>query len=1349
MLQYIKPLLLTTLLCISLKIDAQNKRFFDYNEGLSNSLINKVYQDQLGFIWVATEDGLNRFDGIHFKTFTQKSNQLKANYITTITESKDGTLWFGLINGLVKYSHSTDTFEEIKVYVNDKQVHPFVSGLTESSNGDIWVSTFGYGLVRIDKITGRARYSTKLNKQFCSIHIRALFQDSEGLLWLGSDSEGVDIYNPHSGEIKNYSYSSGSTIQLPFNDIATICEDNNGHIYLGSLKSGLCMINKADSSVIQIQPQKKGEAALPVKDLFLDSKNRLWIGTDGSGLKRLNTSTKQLEDYSPPSSSFDFSKSKIHSIIEDRMRNIWVGIFQKGLFLFPESQELFNNYGYKAFGENSIGSSSITAISGDKNIIWIGTDGDGLYRYNKEEKSVEHIPLKDQAVNKKGNSVFSFNNSDADYLWIGTYSNGLIRYHKKSGAAKHYRHNPDNPNSLPADIITSIKNGANNNYWLSTYGAGVIQFDPISEQFNKLPLPDSINNLIPKWVNDVYIDEQRNFWIGSFDGLWHINTKKQEITIYDIDSGHMPSNVVYCIRTDYWGNMWVGTYEGLVRIDTATKTFTTLDEHNGLASEVICAIEEDEFHQIWLSTHEGLSRYNPVNNVFTNYYASDGLQSNEFSRNAVYKTADNRILFGGINGITEIRKDYNSFSRNAPEVMLTNFSKFNQEIKLGDASGKHQILNKPIVLADTIHLVERDNVFSINFTSKQLANQSRISYEYKIEGFDNGWNQSLPSNRTATYTNLPHGTYIFKVRGIDKDKFSEPRELTIIIHPPWYKTVWAKTLWFILSVVLVYIVVQMYKEKFRRIEVEKLNEKKMQFFINISHEIRTPLSLIIDPLDKLLSLKVDAETKRLYSIMQQNSNRIFRLINQLLDIRKIDKGQMLVKYQKTNLYELINEVASSYQYMASSRNIEFNFETTNKDLEVWIDPLNFEKVVINLLSNAFKFTPQGGKIDVKMYLIDKESAANKWVEITVTDNGIGIKKADLERIFERFYQVESSETRNKTGTGIGLHLSRSLVELHKGYLYAENAYEGPGSKFVIQLPLGNKHLPVNDLVIDANRLPAPVSIQRGKPDFIEKKKIDKPANTNIRIMIVEDELEIRNYLIDELSAKYKVSAYENGQLALAEVMNDQPDIIISDIMMPVMDGITFCKRVKNNIETSHIPLILLTALSKEEDKAEGIETGADMYLVKPFNTSFLHKSISNLLENRRKVAAKLENTAEKYSVEPIEIKSHDELMLQKVMSIIKDNLSNTELNVEMLADGVGISRVHMHRKLKELTNQSARDLIKNIRMKQAAYILVNKKMNISEVAYAVGYSSLSHFSTSFKGYYGVSPKEYVEKQSCK
>ena len=1348
-----KQYLTLLLILLSTLVFSQKKKLFDYNEGLSNSLINQIYQDHLNFLWVATENGLNQFDGIKFKSYANNinlNNTLKTNFVTALTEDKKGDLWVAQINGLQVYKHETESFQDIELALPHQKEHLFISCMVTSSNGDIWLTTTGHGLIRIDKNTLQPDYCEKLNKQLGKHSLEDIFEDKEGVLWIASN-QSINSFDPTTKEIKHFTLTKDNKTFFSNKEISCICEGDKNLIYIGFLNGGLAQLNKQTGIIKQINCENKNEDYLPVKDILFDSKNRLWVGTDGFGLKLLNQESNLLEDYTTVNASFDFLKSKIHSIIEDNAGNIWLGIFQKGIYLLPESQETFKTYGYKAFDQNSIGSSCITAIDGHEKELWIATDGDGLYYLNRSTKKVKHIPLKNESGIFVGENILTLYNDSNDYLWLGRYINGLIRYNKKNGSFKTFTTKKNNTTGKTYNKITSITKNNKNQLIIGTLGDGICRFDTQKElYYDGLDIPDSLNAKIPKWILCVYIDKAQNIWIGTYVGLFHINLKTKLLTQFSKENGLLKNNTVDCILSDSKNNIWAGTYEGLVKIKSDHSSSSFYDINDGLCDNVICSIIEDEYNQLWISTHNGLSRFNPEDESFTNYYSYDGIQANEFSRNAAFKSDKQELFFGGINGITQINKNYATIIREVRDVILTEFLSFDKPINIGDKSGKHVILDKSIVLEDTIKLREQDNVFSIGFTSTDFANQTAVSYEYIMEGFDLSWNVTSSTNKRATYTNLNHGTYTFSVRAVDKENLSTARKLTIIIYPPWYKMLWAKILWILLIGTFFYGIFLLYMEKVKRLHAEKVNEMKMQFFINISHEIKTPLSLILDPLEKLIKQDFDEKNARLFFIMQQNANRIYRLVSQMMDVRRIDKGQILIKFQQTNIYSFIKEIAQSYELLANDKKISFNITTSDPNLEVWIDPLNFEKVIFNLLSNAFKFTLSDGAIELSITkeTIKKGNRHHEQLKIIISDTGIGIKESEIERIFNRFYQVYSSNTKHSTGTGIGLHLSRSLVILHKGKLLAENRTDRTGSRFIISLPLGNEHLSPKDLITEKTALPAP---SRKYVSQVSKENAQIPIDksikhkTNYKIMIVDDEVDIRNYLCNELSAYYKVVVCENGKKAHEILLDENPDLIISDIMMPEMDGITLCKKIKANILTNHIPVILLTALSKEENEIEGIETGADMYLVKPFKTEFIIKIIANILENRKNIYHKLQNKAE-HEIENIEIKSHDEILMQKVMAIVKDNISDSELNVEMLADGIGISRVHMHRKLKELTNQSARDFIKNIRMKQAAYLLTTSKINIGEVGYAIGYSNLSHFSKSFKSYYGVSPKEYSSKQ---
>ena len=663
-------------------------------------------------------------------------------------------------------------------------------------------------------------------------------------------------------------------------------------------------------------------------------------------------------------------------------------------------------------------------------------------------------------------------------------------------------------------------------------------------------------------------------------------------------------------------------------------------------------------------------------------------------------------------------------------------------------------------------LAHYDNTFSIIFSTLQYNNPEQISYQYKIGELSNQWLSTEPGVNRVTYNNLPPGKYTFHVRALSHGNLSEIRTVKILITPPWYEMWWAYCIYVFLLGLLVlgivnYILSRMRhrREIMKREHAEQLNEAKLQFFINISHEIRTPMTLIINPLEKLLAEKKGGEVQKTYLMIYRNAQRILRLINQLMDIRKLDKGQMFMKFRETDMVGFIDDVMLTFDYMARKKKIHFSFEHAMPQLKVWVDMNNFDKILMNIFSNAFKYTPEQGEITVSLSTgrdATRRDPLKEYFEITVTDSGIGLDREKIERIFERFYQIDNDVTKSNFGTGIGLHLSRSLVELHHGIILAENREDAPGSRFVIRIPLGSAHLRTDELEdVEALITPHAVLVKPEKTDLEEVfeeeegeedeegKKTGKAKN-RMRILIVEDEEEILSYLKEELEGDYRIMTRKNGREAYDTILADTPDLVISDIMMPEMDGLSLCRKIKQNTNVNHVPVILLTAKSKPEDTMEGMATGADAYMVKPFNTELLKSTIANLLANRKLLKSKFSGAQQQEDkVQKLSMKSADEILMSKIMKVINENLSNPDLNVEMLAANVGLSRVHVHRKLKELTNLSARDFIKNIRLQQAAALLKEKKLTVSEVAYATGYTNLSHFSSSFKEVHGMSPKEYM------
>lgn len=1351
---------------------AQTGKFYSTDKELSNSLINAVYQDRKGFIWIATENGLNKFDGTRFSIYRHNatdSTSLKNNYVRTLFEDSRGNFWIGCINGLQRYDRATDNFHELFISRKDGRKNPHITSIIERRNGDLWIATSGQGAISLKKNSNPASFhiETELTDRIGSNYLNVIFEDSRQNLWIATEEKGLYRYSPESKELKSYK----APYHIAGDDVSAICEDAHGQIFVGTLTKGLFRLSSRQEG--NFEPVLyQNRMNLNIRTLIIDTRGKLIIGTDGEGVKEYQPQQDIIVDSEINAGPFDFSKSKVHSLIEDKDHNLWLGIFQKGLILVPGISNKFDYYGYKSIHNNTIGSSCVMAIHTDEQAtIWIGTDNDGLYAINDQGKQLRHYTH--QAGNPQsvpGTILCLYEDSNQE-LWLGSYFDGLARMNKQTGTCQ------DATSLLQGNLnagkpkVSCIIEDKNKNLWVGTYGSGLYKINLPTQHVTYYESTRnenddwSINRLPNDWISYLLEDKEGMIWIGTYKGLAVLNPQTDNFINYKKQNNLLPGYVVYSLLESSNGEIWAGTSEGLVCLNKDRLTpvlFTTAD---GLPSDIICGLAEDEKKNIWISTHQGISKLNPPEKKFINYYAGDGLQGNEFTRTAVFKDKRGKIFFRGTNGvtafypqdITEIKKEMN--------VLITGFHVANRPVKKGDKSGNNVITDTAVMDTEQFTLAYNENTFSIDFSVLEFSNPDRISYQYKIKELGDEWISTQPGTNRVTYSSLKPGKYTFSVQARDHNNFSNIRTVTIAITPPWYQTWWAKVIWGCLGALLIYALtmyilsrIRHRQEVMRQKHMEQINEAKLQFFINILHEIRTPMTLIISPLEKLLA--EHSEKQPVYLMIYRNAQRILRLINQLMDIRKLDKGQMHLKFRETDIVGFINDLMQTFNYQAQKKNITFTFEKELEgadSLKVWIDLNNFDKVLMNVLSNAFKYTHEGGNIEVSLKTGHNDAyrgALKDYFEIDITDNGIGIDKNKIEQIFERFYQIDNDMTQSNFGTGIGLHLSRSLVELHHGIIKAENREDGQGTRFVIRLPLGSNHLKAEELENPEETGSEPTISQLPKDSIYETEEENKTneyrkpkAKTRYRVLIVEDDEEIRRYIRSELDSDFRIYECTNGREGLETILKEKPDLVISDVMMPEMDGITLCRKIKQNININHIPIILLTAKSKAEDQIEGLEIGADAYIVKPFNTELLRTTISNLIANRERLRGKLvgEQQVEE-KITKIEMKSNDEILMSKVMKTINDHLADPTLNVEMLAANVGMSRVHMHRKLKELTNQSARDFIRSIRLKQAANLLREKNLSVSEVAYATGFSNLSHFSNTFRDFYGISPSEYKEQQ---
>ena len=1345
-------------LFLSVLCYGQTGKLFTVDNELSSSMINSIYQDKEDIIWIATEDGLNRYDGAKFSVYKHDfydEHSLQNNYVRVLFEDKKGTFFVGTLNGLQTYDRATGIFSHIPMtFKEGGKLEVNVSTIIERANGEILIGTSGHGIFLLNVTEGHIE-ARQLPGFVPSDLINQIYEDRNGTLWVITNDKG--IYSIDTNQRMTH-YPNGREIVWP----SSICEDKTGNIYVGCLKNGLFKYNPQTNGFTHIKCSSHPE--LPIKTLYNINQDEIYIGTDGNGMKVYNIQKGQIMESPVNITSFNFDKSKVHSILKDNQGNIWLGFFQKGVMIVPPVSNNFKYMGYKSSTHNTIGSCCIMSVCKDHTgSYWIGTDNDGIYRIDPDGKQQAHFEQRPGISHSVSSTIMSICEDSDRNLWIGSYRDGLAKLNPQTGHCE-YIYLPDKDHK-PAQSIYSIIEDKHRQLWVGAMGAGLYRINLETKEiyhcpstangFEYRPLSNILHN---SWINCLLYSTNDKLYIGTYDGLGCLDIPTMDFVSTYKTNRLLQGDVIYALYEDLHHNIWVGTSQGLKQLNPQTQKVRKYTISDGLPSNSISAIEGDANGNLWISTNFGISRFNPSTQTFVNFYASDGLQGNEFSKGVSFASTKGEIIFGSTSGITYFNPGEITSPNKKPEIRITDFYVHDKAVRLGMKSGRYDIVTTSVTNSDKFHLSHKDNSFSIELSAMEFYSPERISYSYTFNS--NTWVNLQSGVNRISFSELTPGIYHFQVKARDYNSYSEIKKLTIIISPPWYVSWWAKTIYCLTAVIITIFIIVQIRQRYRarqemleHIHAEQLNEAKLQFFINISHEIRTPMSLIISPLQKLMATDYDTERQQSYNIIYRNAERLLRLVNQLMDIRKIDKGQMQLKFQETDIVSFIQDLHYTFAYQANTKHIKLDFHSEVKELKAWIDPKNFDKVILNILSNAFKFTPENGNIQIRLCTGNDPNAAEKalsrYFEISIEDDGIGINETELERIFDRFYQIRNSQNNSNIGTGIGLHLTRSLVELHHGSITVENNQGTPGCRFIVRLPLGKEHLKPEDIDNSAVKQDS-VHITTALPTT---PLIETPPKTHskskYRVLIVEDDDEIRRYICQELGRDFHMQECRNGKEAFTYILKKTPDLIISDIMMPEMDGMTLCSKVKQNINTNHIPVILLTAKSREEDNLEGLSIGADAYITKPFSIEILRQSTFNLIKSRERLRNNFQGSqTQKERMQELEIESPDERLLDRIMKVINDNIANPELNVEMVAETVGISRVHLHRKLKELTNQSTRDLIRNLRLKQAATLLAKKRQSINEVAALTGFTNVAYFSTAFKELYGMTPTAYMEQNAA-
>lgn len=1300
---------------------AQAGKFFDIDHLRSGLFINQLYIDRNGFLWAVTSNGIVQYDGYQFQVFKQgqkNATGMGNNHVLCMAQARNGLFYFGTYANLQVYDGVK--FRDVKK-LNEKgePIYCNVNCLLVRKNGELVAGTSTDGLLSVKDNETACQMKIKLSG---AGEIRSIAEDNAEQLWIVAEN---GVYGYDGRHIRQY-MNDGDGMKF-----YCVCTDMSGNVYVGTANRGL--FRKQGEQFLHVA--ETGNTPIPA--LYPDHTGNILVGFDGKGISIYNPLTGELTANSYYSHEVELSKSKVYAIIEDSKENVWLGLSEKGIFQQPPSSSGFRYMGHKAGAKNVIGTSNICCVYVDsKANTWLGTDKDGIYCLDKDGRLVRHYS------EGTPSTVLTIDEDEEGRIWIGSYGEGGGWIDPQTS---HYH--PVNSRQNNFLSITDYAIDRKGRVWAGTMGQGLLMFTKGGQEIQQYRSADGTGKgLSHDFISQLSVSpDGHRLYVAVDNGLNCLDL--DDLTWNGIFGGKclMPGANVYLAR-EYNNTLWIGTTEGLFHYDLRKRELGHYTVEQGLPSNNITSIEKDQLDQLWIGTDMGLSCLNPKYSRFQNYYVEDGLQANYFTTGGSWAMTDGRLLFCGTGGITWFNPaDIDHREWNAT-VNLTAFTINGVPVDQTTLSGSYQVTDSLVSQSQHFELDYSDNSFAVRFSTLTFDDPERITYLYSINGdpfvaLQQGTNE-------ITFTHLAPGTYRFRVKASYKGAETAERTFTVVVHAPWYRSWWAYLLYAALLTLVVWRYIAYRRGRVRQqmqlqehIHAEELSEAKLRFFMNFSHDIRTPMTLIVTPLLSLIKRESDPQKRGIYEIMRRNAERILGLINQMMDLRKIDKGQMQMRMRETDLVGFIQELYSLFEHQARNRQIHFLYDHDSETLPIWIDRRYFDKVILNVLSNAFKFTPTGGEIAIRVSH-DQQNAT-----IAISDNGEKIPEDKLEQIFERFYQSDSKQSGQQTGTGIGLDLARSLVELHYGTISAHNLEQG--CEFVISLPLGSEHLKADEMVTEPDVETAEqltLAEVEDSDDTVEG-PIEAPTRQRPILVIAEDDEEIRDYLVKELSSDYDIKAFTDGRQAFAEIMRSVPDLVLSDVMMPDMDGNTLCMSLRSNLATRHVPVVMLTAMSMEEDRLRGLTTGADAYIVKPFNMDILRQTIVNLIQRTRTLRLKYEHTDQlEGKTSPKSVKSPDEKLLANIMKAINDHLDDENLTMDLIASEVGLSRVHLNRKMKDLTGQTPHDFIRKVRLKKAAELLACGKMNVSEVTYTCGFSSPTSFSALFKKFYGVAPSLYYKSK---
>ena len=1379
-LHYVKPPICLILICFAGNVSAQALtdlfiKKINSEDGLSHNIVNDIVQDGNGFIWIATHDGLNRFDGYEFKVYRfnpADSTSISGNYIKSLFVDQKGNLWISTRYGLNLYDSRKDNFRN---FMPDQNENLDITKISASNDGGLWISNYTGGFLHFDpERISFTQYNTE-NQSLPTNLIMSIHEDSENILWVGTGGYGVLVFRHEANSLDIHEQLGRKLNDFDVTQIEEIFEDNNSNIWIAG-RQGILLYNRSLNEFFHIQRtgETKGLSDNIILDIRQDYQGNILIGTQEGGLNILSQDQLKANHprkfrfsrILPGTESYNLSYRSIQSIYEDEDRNLWLGTFGNGVNLIPRYQPRFKLLKHSEQNPNTLNFDKIWGICEDKEgLLWIGTDGMGLNRCNLITGEIKHYYSGKKPGDLSDDAILCALCDSKGRLWFGTYAGGLNLYQRNTDSFIQLRVR-DSQNGLTVNDIRCIFESGNGDIWLGTNGAGLMKLHA-----NEL----TFQNIIPETggfsaldIRAITQDQTGGLWLGTYGaGLfyYHPGTRETKHLMFDrVNPGTLKCNIIYSLLFDFENNhLWIGGSQngGLNLLDLDDFTFSQFDQNDGLANNIIHGIEKDSKGRLWVSTNTGISLFDPVLKEFTNYDKLDGVQDKEFSNGSVLKSSfHNIICFGGTAGLNYFNADDIHTRNDEVPVLMTDFKIFNKDVPLKSHKNNNSPLINTILYTENIELNHKQNNFTLGFCGFHYSNPEKIKYQYKLEPVDQDWND-LNHQRSVTFQNLKADEYLFKVRASNEDgQWPDTYEsLSIALKPPPWKSLWAYVLYgLILTSFIIWIYYYNLKEakmkhnllleKKLRLQEHDLYEEKIRFFTNISHELRTPLMLLINPLDELITKEsIHTSLGRTFNVMYRSANGLLHLINTLLEFRKTETGNLKLLAGRYNIVEQVEENSIAFRGMAGKKNIRLDFEATEKVIEAWFDREKLEIILNNVLSNAIKYTFENKSISVRVAK-DLNPAAEfpeGSILIQVKDEGKGIPEKELDKIFERFYQVRDSDSIG--GTGIGLALTKKLVELHKGSIRAESK-PNQGTSFSIHLPLGNTHLSREEIISEDQ------DNQAGKASFIDKdntgsinlllEKLSLLSPEKKKLLVIEDNDEIRVYLKDLLKDHFIIEEAPDGISGLEKTRKFNPSIIISDIMMPGLDGLELCKILKSELETSHIPILMITANLSHHIHINSFEVGADAYITKPFKPDLLLSRIYNLLKSREKLFDYYLNKFKSGNISETRSLSRDEEFLIKVNRLIHENLSNRDFSITRLHKTLGISRTVFYNKIKSLTNYSPIDLIRHIRLKKAAELLSSGEYKVYEVMMEVGFNDEKHFRQLFKKQYGVIPSGYIK-----